>query len=294
LKLIDRDFNLDSAFIIFSEDRGNHQDYSENLKYIKEELIRLTGKEAILIAALRDDPIAAVSKFHDILSKSLDGASNRNILIDVSTFTRDRLSCFINYFWRTKKFTPILHFCHTSPSAFNTEEQDGWLTKGVRKISSVPGFNGRQKIHKKSLLVLLLGHESERALTTVIEREPDSVLLIRQGLMQVTAGTKTAADRHAQILLSNLHTHLVAEKMVSHNDPARTHEIIQEIINEHSEKYNISVLSGGSKLQMLGLIWACLEFPEIELIYSYPRDYNTKNFSKGCGGKAYGTVDFDS
>ena len=282
--------DVSRVFLFHSVDSMENPGYARNYAKIKNKCLEFWGLDVIDIPSERDFPLKAIS----LLDSKFETATDRwdRVMIDISTFTRDRLACLVHYFWRIRLKVPSVWFIYTAPKAFDTENDAGWLTKGVRRIAPVAGFNCRQAVNKKPLLVMVLGHESERALITLRNREPDAVVVIQQGGTQISEGAGIAARRHASSIKESMSAPIIGSYESDYNDASGVRLALGAIFDKYGDEYNLAVLIGGSKIQVIGLILACIDNPKIEMVYSFPQKYNMEKFSSGSGRSESGLLKF--
>ncbi|GGX10736.1 HFX_2341 family transcriptional regulator domain-containing protein [Undibacterium macrobrachii] len=207
------------------------------------------------------------------------------IVVDITAFPRDRMWYVLDYL---KKLRPArrIHIIYTEPKKYSTEmKADGWLTRGVRNICAIPGFNGFQHTEKKSLLVLMVGHEYERAHITIKNTEPQKVVLLGQGLEQYRSDCPRLSD---EVLVRigkefNSIVDLAFAAEINSRDYLSTRNTIDEIVNRYSSEFNLSIATFGTKLQSLGAFLACKEHRKIRAIYAEPQKYNDEDYSLDTG-----------
>ena len=180
-----------------------------------------------------------------------------------------------------------LFVSYTEPKQYSTEvEPDGWLSKGVKRLIRVPGFNGHQNPSKKSLLVVIVGHEIERMQITIKNIEPQKIVLVGQGVQQHGDATPQLPKRIADKLGADYAGIVDISGSIEIGSRAyrETQSSIQNIFARYSDEYNMTVAGNGTKLQSLGALLACQENRAIAAVYAEPQIYNASDYSSGTGG----------
>jgi hypothetical protein len=200
-----------------------------------------------------------------------------NVVIDASVFPKDRLWVVVDYIQRVSRSTKVF-ILYMEPVSYSTENGNpGWLSKGVKRLMPIPGFNGRQSAEKKTLLVVIVGHEEERVQITVRNIEPNKVLLIGQSADIYDEG----APRLSNFIVKRLghdYSHIIDfnERFIAGSrDYLAVRDSISLIYEKYSGQYNIVVAVNSTKLQSLGALIVCRERRAITAVYAEPQVYNT-------------------
>jgi hypothetical protein len=96
----------------------------------------------------------------DLCEKQSTELRNRNIIIDITTFTKQYLLVILKYI--EEQNPKSLRLFYTEPEDYAVK----WgkpLSYGLIDIISVPTYGGHFYIEKENLLILLLGYEGDRA-----------------------------------------------------------------------------------------------------------------------------------
>lgn len=205
------------------------------------------------------------------------------VVIDASVFPKDRFWMLMDYFTHVNPSIRVF-VVYTEPAHYATElNTDGWLSKGVKRIIRVPGFNGRQNPRKQSLLVLIVGHEKERMEITIKNVEPQKIVLIGQGLQQ-HGNAIPMLPRWIVDQLGDDYSNLVdrdGSVEIGSRDHLGTKQAIQAVFDRFEVEYNVIISANGTKLQSLGALLACQENRAIAAIYAEPQIYNSQAYSVG-------------
>ena len=253
--------------------RGHHQDLVENLQL-------KTTADVVSIILERRNKIGFLEELHANLQNADDDSQ---ILVDISTFPRDRLLMVLKYLSNQFQVENInLHHC--SPESYATENTDesSWLAKGVKQVAAVPGFNGLQKSRSGCFVILQLGHERERPQITATSLEPDKVAILHQGHEQYKSSTSRMSHNNNLVLLDTFDSKITESTKVSYNDWSGAKKEICRIYEKYHNNYNIYISPNGTKIQLLGALAAVLKYPEMQIRYAEPQIYNTDS-SFGVG-----------
>lgn len=207
------------------------------------------------------------------------------LIVDATTFPKDRLWLTIDYLKISRPNVRLIVF-YVEPASYNTEapQGDGWLSAGVKRVSSIPRFNGYQHSDRPTLLTVVVGHEKERMQITVRNLEPQKLVLIHQGQQQ--------HGSTSPVLPSQLAAHIGADFLhvidagkryeAGSRDFLAVYEAIRDIYARFGAEYNIIVSANGTKLQSIGALLACREKRSITAVYTEPQVYNNDSYSSGA------------
>lgn len=276
-----------SAVIGTTKSIESNADYKKCFNDLIERLTKVSVSTPQPIKADRHELIKLV-RYLDAVLGDVIRASIQNIIVDMSVFPKDRLWVVLDYLQRVNP-NASLYVLYTEPLSYNTENNgNGWLSKGVKRLISIPGFNGQQSAEKRTLLVVIVGHEEERVQITIRNTEPDKVLLIRQGDEQY----REDAPRLSDDIVNQLgydYAHVIdfdEHYVAGSRDYLAVINAIKQIHQKHSNSHNIIVATNSTKLQSLGALIACRECRTINAIYAEPQLYNPK--MTGGIGKIWG------
>lgn len=273
---------------ISSKEYLSNKVYSQNKALLENFTNEISLHSQIPIIADRDQPIELLFSIESILNKleeKYDG-----FLLDISTFPRDRLICLLDYLMKIRGAGKSIEFIYTSPKNYSTESENGWLTRGVRKISPLPRFNGKQRTRKDSLLIMLLGHEGERSHITLKNIEPDKLIVITQGSNQLNDKAQDISYKENSPIFDEYSVLNIIE--VPYADPTSTSNILESLYQKYKDDYNLIVSINGTKLQVLGAMITCMRHREIQIVYAYPQVYNIDSYSVSESDSYYGLFNF--
>lgn len=230
----------------------------------------------------KNEPIQTYDIIKDYLN-SINEDINFNVLIDVTTFTREVLLILLKAFDEQKikeKFT--INFIYTPAGAYeisdNIDEQ--WLTKGVREIRSIFGYSGLHTPSKKLMLIVLSGIEDERVETIIENFEPTALLL---GKPDKNSTNHPLLDKKSDVTnerFKNKYPSYLGDFEFSCSNIGDTKEAITSICKKYEDEYNITIAPLNNKLSTLGVALACLEKENIQICYASANQYNISTYSK--------------
>jgi hypothetical protein len=169
----------------------------------------------------------------------------------------------------------------------NTEPGEMWLSRGVKDVRSVLGFPGNMLPSRRLHLTILTGFEVERAAEVILRYEPSSLSI---GLGAKGQSVSEAHhnknqeffDRIAAFASSQDYgTDDVARFSFSCISPTETRDQLIEHISslEGFKQRNLVVCPLNTKLSTVGVVLAAIEYPDIQICYAEPEQYNTEGYS---------------
>ncbi len=208
-------------------------------------------------------------KLNEILL--LDLTQEGSITLDCTTFNREALiicctvvkSLFKAYNWRVAYASPQGH--------------GSWLSRGFRGVRNIMGFSGVQHPEQPTILVILSGFEDQRTIRLIEEHEPSKVLL---GIGDPPTDAKFLnRNKQEQKLI------LARQDVEGFDFPANAIEdclnYLESLLSQYLPTCNIVLAPMSTKLSTLACMLAARRHPQIQLTYSLPGEYNTKDYSTG-------------
>ncbi len=229
------------------------------------------------IKLLKSEPL---SNYDELLSALVESKCE-SVLFDISTFTRETLLIALMLF-RQNIFSSIkLQLCYTPAVRYSAQDDDQtkrWLSKGVHEIRSVVGYPGFSSSLKKTLMIVLVGLEVERAKILIENYEPDKLLLgfapedesLNKKLAEANRGCfNELAQNVGDYGTFNF----------SCVDVNQTVNVLSQIIEENQETYNIVISAMNNKLSTIAVAEVSLAHPEVQVCYASTNQYNTEGYS---------------
>ena len=265
-------FRVRFSIIFVMQESFYKKQIETNLFRLQTELGKRTSEGVFVIKCQRDDPIEGVSQLKSIWNRCKPkDADEPFITIDISGFTKIYLLELL-YYLVAELNLGIPRVFHTTQTYAPTK-----LTRGVEQISTVPNFFGTISVDKKTLLVLFLGFESERSLTIWKHFNPSrTIALITNPPRRGSPDYLEYARKNNSYLLSQP---FVEVRDVSADDPYATRSVLETIYNETRGSFNMVVGPFGTKPQTVGVFLFCLEYPKVQVVYSFPVNY-TRSYLK--------------
>ena len=277
-------FELDSVKTVIVFDYENNYDKSEqNLNKIVGLLNETTNwqKKKILL----NSPIENCDTFISVLEKL---HVNANVLVDVSTFTRENILILIRLL-KSKYNELNVNYCYTPSSRYSISEDDSleiikqnlWLSKGVDDIRSILGYPGVFSPVKKVLLIILVGFEYERAQILIDNYEPNLLIIGK------ASKDESITDRLSKINEINFNNLLNTNADVetfefSCKDVTKTKNALMTIYDKYRDEYNIVISPMNNKLSTIAVASFALNHLDVQICYATTNQYNTEGYSQSC------------
>ncbi len=208
---------------------------------------------------------------------------NRKILVDITTLTREMIFILIYYF---KNVPPVNKFIVTfvyNPAenyAIDKENySEKWLSRGVRDIRSVLGYSGLFLPNKKLALILLVGFEQERAKKIIDNFEPSKVFIGHASIEGAISKELQIINKKVFDELKNMLSVEMTQFEFSCKTPDETKAKVNDIIGSIKNDYNIVIASLNNKISTIGVAFAAIENPEVQICYPTVNQYNIENYS---------------
>ena len=212
--------------------------------------------------------------------KDLFVGAPKILLLDITTFTHECLLILFRILMSYKRTEDKILLSYVSAGAYSSDtdnNEEKWLTKGVKELRSILGYPGYSDPSKKNLLVVLFGFEKERTIKLIEAFDFEKVSLSFGSKLGSINNTHQIIneERHREILelFSN------ADKFeLSLTDPYLAKEQILEYVSNFQD-YNIVIVPMNNKISTVGAGLAALENPDIQLFYMQANIYNIEAYS---------------
>ncbi len=275
--------NIDSAFIFHSHNFLDSKSYQQNHSQIVRHFGAISNSDPIQIPVESGVKDKSLDTYKHLITEAIIQADD--IAIDISTFNRGIMIYLLDLILREKGSKPLYLF-YSEPEKYGTEKNGKtttWLTKGLNNIISVPGFFGDKQEQKQSLLILLLGYDAERAISTIEEVNPDRIVLISQGTLRCRKGLQEIYMRSHGQIIERYSDKIATILTVPPQGWESVYDVFNRIFALYRNQYNLSALLLGTKMQVFGAVTFCQKYPSIELLYSQPEKYNCNAYTHGIG-----------
>lgn len=229
------------------------------------------------------DPLKTIDVFISFIN-SIDSTSE--IIIDCTTFTHEHLLMLLKTIYELTELTmiKIVYTQAIEYDNFSTNEHH-WLSKGIKDIRTIIGFNGNYYPDKKTHFVGMLGFEDERMVTAIEAIEP-SIISIGIAIKQesVNEGVAQKNLNVAENLTNKLDdTFYSIDSEISKFDFSainayKTKESLIKLDLLDNE-YNCVIFPMNNKISTIGLFLYALENDNLQVCYVEPYEYNTVSYS---------------
>jgi hypothetical protein len=194
-----------------------------------------------------------------------------SVTVDATTFNRESLLVTV-LLLRTRFPDSRIRLLYASPA-----EHGSWLSRGFRAVRNVIGFAGTQYPSRPTLLMVLSGFESERTLKLIEEHEPTLVLL----------GIGDPPTRKEFLFRNEAEQRLVLARQGVHkfsfptNDLDACHAALVKELSGYAASHNIILAPMSTKLSTLAALTVCEQYPQAQITYCLPGEYNIDEYSSG-------------
>ncbi|NJA06449.1 hypothetical protein HC024_12075 [Methylococcaceae bacterium WWC4] len=257
-----------AVYFRVNEFRKSSEKNTDDLKNIfddRVDIVEYSNKNSILFA---DKFIEQI----DLLCQDLKHPLN--IVLDISTFTREALIIAIGILFHKKKQISSLFLLYT-PAAKMSDE---WLSRGFRNVRSVLGFPGELSSLKPLHVVVMTGFELERAKYIIDEYEPD-IISIGVGNCSESINSEFNKRNNKFVKdLSNCYGEIVNNFNFSLIDPVKTSNELESYLSQFSE-YNTVIAPMNNKLSTIGAALYAIKHERVQICYLPAEEYNVANYS---------------
>lgn len=241
-------------------------------------LIDLLKNKVTSISLDKDSPLSIYDTLYDVVLER----HPKSILLDISTFTRETILITLMLL-KQDAFKDIdVTLCYVPADRYSASKEEInneiWLSKGVSEIRTILGYAGSYSSLKKSLLIVLVGFEKERAEILINSFEAEKLYLGCVPPQESHSDELSAINKENFTRLVNLvgecHTFEFSCRYLQ-----QTHEVLKGIIEENKNDYNIIISPMNNKLSILAVANVAFEYPEVQVCYASTNQYNTEAYS---------------
>ena len=241
-------------------------------------LVAVLGNKGKEVLIDKDTPLAIYDTLHD----AIQNKKPRSILLDISTFTRETILIALILF-RQEPFSDVKVTLGYVPAdrysdADKTGASEIWLSRGVNEIRTILGYSGSFSSLKKTMLIVLVGFEKERAHILINSFEADKLYLGHvpptESYSEELSEINHANFERLACLSSGCSTFEFSCRNIQH-----TYDKLKELIEENKEQYNIIISPLNNKLSTLAVAAVAFEYPEVQVCYASTNQYNTEAYS---------------
>jgi len=254
--------------------KGKCQEYKEKLKAFA---LGLTNQPALEFVFETSKLGQCISKFREAMRKIICDYPDIKVTLDITTFPRQTMFPVLHEIMKLVS-EQNFRILYTEPEKYSTENKDGWLTRGVRSVVPILGYGGVQDPLLKKLLIMLPGHEGERAYITWRRHQPDKTILLRQGT-PYHKGLNSISERENELLISMSGDVCLYEPRIPAREIDGTFLELEKIYARYIHEYYFVVATLGTKLQALGFFLFAESRPDLQISYAVPIHYNYDSYS---------------
>ncbi|MCQ2068372.1 MAG: hypothetical protein MJY68_04635 [Bacteroidaceae bacterium] len=242
-----------------------------------DKLCALWGSKCEVLSLDKDAPLSIYDAIYEKIKENNPGT----ILFDISTFTRETILIILMIF-KQDRFKDIeTTLCYVPADRYSMKslkDHEIWLSKGVNDVRSVLGYSGSFSSLKKTLLIVLVGFETDRADILISTFEADKIYL---GYVPSEESFSSDLSRINQSNFDRL-VKLIGDCETfsfSCRDINKTIREIEKIIIENKDDYNIIISPMNNKLSTLAVASVAYAYPDVQVCYASTNQYNTEAYS---------------
>ncbi len=279
----ERCHGIESVFIFHFHDFLGSKAYLQNHTKLVQYFASVSSNDPIQIPVESSVQNGLLESYKPTMLEAINHADY--IAIDISTFNRGVLIYLLDVILREKGDKPLYLF-YSDPEKYATEKcgvSTTWLTNGVKNVLTVPGFLGDKQEQKPSLLILLLGCDAEREISTIEEVNPDKIVVIMQSTLKCRKGLREVYLKNHAMILERYADKITNILSVKPHGWEAVYDVFTRIYALYRNQYNLTALLHGTKMQVVGAVTFCQKHPDVELLYSQPEEYNCNDYTYGMG-----------
>lgn len=257
---------------VFSESRENLQVFKDSLGS------KIDIKEIDIF-----NPIEVADSFVDVIVNECKNIEKPRLLVDITSFTHEALLIFLaicNQFLDNAQIDYT--YCNASIYASeNSGCKEQWLSRGIKEVRSVLGYAGDIKPLNKTVMIMMVGYECERAWQVIDSVSPEKLIITYNDASGSTDQTNGDASFIHANLLKDLAAYYqnVEQYMIPSNNPFDTKKELEKVISKIEPDVNIIIAPMNNKLATFGAGLVALDRPDIQLCYAPATYYNTSSYS---------------
>ena len=270
------DYRTIFAIIFVIEEPLYKKQVDTNLFRLQSELGKRTSKGIFVISCQKENPVDGIAQLKNVWRQYSPRNSDKPyITIDISGFTKIYLLELLHYLVIELNLG-IPRLLHTTQLYLPTK-----LTRGVEQITTIPNFFGSPSLEKQTILVMLLGFEPERALAVWKHYNPSkTIALITNPPRYGNLDYLKYAQENNSYLLSQPS---VEVRDVPADNPYAVKNVLEAIHNDTRDSFNMVIGPFGTKPQAVGVFLFCLEYPKVQVVYSFPVKYTRSYLQRKPG-----------
>ena len=269
-------YKISNSFIFKYDEKNKTTLRDQNFEKLKNILLR-HSKNVNPIICDHHDPLDGISKIRDLWQNRGILLENKNVSIDITTFTKQYLLVLLKFIERQNPKS--VRMFYTEPEDYAVK-WDKPLSYGLIDIVSVPTFGGHFYSEKETLLILQLGYEGDRAYGIWERFTPHKTILLI-GRPSFRGSWEGRVEKFNDKLISKLPAESI--NYIPTLDPFAVSTNLDNLIEKYSEKFNVSVSPLGPKPQVIGCYLSVKKYPDVQIIYAIPKLHEEEYFTKKVG-----------
>lgn len=273
---LDPKYLMENCFIFKYDEKTKTILRDLNFKKLTESLAH-NSENIFPIICDRFDPLDGIQKIQEVCQNNRITISEKNISIDVTTFTKQCLLVLLRFL--ASHNPKSVRLFYTEPVNY-APEFGRPLSYGLIDIVSVPSYGGHFYIEKEVLLIIMLGYEGDRAYSIWQALSPHKTIVL--------IGKSSSSNEYEE-RVRNFNRKLIDRlpkksiEIIDSMDPFQVSEELKKRIQQHSSQFNIMISPLGPKPQVVGCFLALEEHHDVQIIYAIPKRYEEQYFSKKIG-----------
>ncbi|MBO0354721.1 hypothetical protein J0656_11910 [Muricauda ruestringensis] len=205
------------------------------------------------------------------------------VTVDITTFTHEGLLIVFRLIKDFKRDIDQVFFIYNGASAYSCKEEDEeekWLTKGVRESRNIIGYPGDSDISKVNHLVILFGFETDRTRRLIHEMDYEYISFAYGSKKEsvTNAHQKINEERHEK-LMNQYPDKVMGDFEISLTNPIVARDQILGYISRFSD-HRIVIAPMNNKISTLGAGLVAIENKKVQLQYLQPNLYNFDGYSE--------------
>jgi hypothetical protein len=247
----------------------------------------LAGPNSLVIGNNAQTVIEVADQITPQLVLALEGPEPQ-IAIDITSLSHELLVIILGILNELNGIEcTTLVYVGAKAYSTNTPSNAMWLSRGVKEVRSILGFPGTMLPSKKLHLIILTGFEVERASEVISRYEPASISIglgaktqsisethhsknkeFFDGIAKFVASQDYGTNEVSSFSFSCVSPHQTKSQLIAH---------IEELGGFSNRNYVICPLN--TKLSTVGVALAALDYPELQICYAEPDEYNSSGYA---------------
>ncbi len=279
-----QDYFADVALICHFQ--GDYEIQSRHDKSLEDLKARLSfNSQSQEISALRTyDVMSTLPELERQFQQLTSNHNVTNVDFDVTTFTKQYILVFLRLIEQAFP-TAMVRILYTPASQYGSHGTKRTLSKHVRSITTVPGFDTfRDSSGIQNDLVVFLGFEEERVLNLVDALSPRCCIPVLQLRRNTHFGALVPIESNRRLLQLIKTRYNCKPEYVDAENPESAAEFLMRAYDERPKATENAFLIAphGSKMQAVGTYLFCrrADNPQhIGIVYAIPLRYIKRSYS---------------